>query len=138
MIYIEPVNLKQWDMFREVTDVGHVEPFLATHSMVPGDLVLLHVGQQDKRYESGVYAYGTVVEGPFVLRGRPDDYCNGKNSVMVRIDRIERGAPIISHEACKGFTRQFRTVHAIDPAYGPLVERALGLHVPRSVIASDT
>ena len=89
MIYLEPVNLKQWNMFQKVNGPGHVEPFLATKSMDLGDIVLLHVGQQEKNYESGIYAYGTIIEGPLILTDHPDDYCNGKNTVMIRIDRID-------------------------------------------------
>ena len=125
MIFIEPVNLKQWNMFEKVKGIGHVEPFLATQSMSPGDLVLLHVGQQDKRYATGVYAYGTVIEGPFILEDHPDDYCNGKNTVLVQIDRIEYNSPIISHDDCKEFSRQFRTVHAIDPCFYTGIEELL-------------
>ena len=117
MIYLEPVNLKQWNMFVKVKGPGHLEPFLATKAMAPGDLVLLHVGQQDSRYESGIYAYGRVVEGPFILTDHPDDYCNGKNTVIVRFDRIEYDSPMISHEDCREFSGQFRTVHMIDPVY---------------------
>lgn len=125
MIYFEPVNLKQWNMFEKVSGVGHVEPFLATQSMKTGDLVLLHVGQQDKRYESGIYAYGTVIEGPFILKNHPDDYCNDKNTVMVRIDKITYGAPMINHYDCTGFVHQFRTVHQIDSEYYPMIEEML-------------
>ena len=117
MIYFEPVNLKQWDMFSKVSGVGHVEPFLATKSMEYGDLVLLHVGQQDKRVKSGIYAFGTVVDGPFILHDYPDDYCNEKNTVMVRFDKIIYGNPLISHDECISFCHQFRTVHCIDPKY---------------------
>ena len=127
MIFFEPVNLKQWNMFEKVNGVGHVEPFLATQSMEIGDLVVLHVGQQDNRYASGIYAYGTVVEGPFVLQDHPDDYCNGKNTVMVRFDRIVYNRPLISHEDCTAFVHQFRTVHKIDPMYYGEIERLLKL-----------
>ena len=125
MIYYEPVNLKQWNMFEKVSGVGHVEPFLATRSMEYGDLVLLHVGQQDRRYKSGIYAYGTVVEPPFILEDHPDDYCNGKNTVLVRFDEIVYATPIIPHEACRAFVLQFRTVHQIDPEHYPLIEQLL-------------
>ncbi len=37
--YFEPVNLKQWNMFNNVKNIGHVEPFLAVKSMEIGDLV---------------------------------------------------------------------------------------------------
>lgn len=125
MIYYEPVNLKQWNMFNKVSGVGHVEPFLATSSMEYGDLVLLHVGQQDKRFESGIYAFGTIVEGPFVLKDHPDDYCNGKNTVMVRFDKIEYGTPLISHEECLAFIHQFRRVHKIEPEYYETIKKML-------------
>ena len=127
MIFFEPVNLKQWNMFEKVNGVGHVEAFLATQSMEIGDLVVLHVGQQDNRYVSGIYAYGTVVEGPFVWQDHPDDYCNGKNTVMVRFDRIVYNRPLISHEDCTAFVHQFRTVHKIDPMYYGEIERLLKL-----------
>lgn len=125
MIYYEPVNLKQWNMFEKVSGVGHVEPFLATMSMEYGDTVLLHVGQQDKRYESGIYAYGKVVEGPFILKNHPYDYCNEKNTVLVRFDAINYTTPLISHGLCKGFIRQFRTVHQIEPEYYAMIEKLL-------------
>ena len=125
MIYIEPVNLTQWNMFEEVKQAGHVEPFLARQSMTVGDMVLLHVGQQDKRYASGVYAHGTIIKGPFILQDHPDDYCNGKNTVLVRIDRIDYTSPMITHDECKAFCRQFRTVHVIEPCYYTAIEDML-------------
>ena len=49
-IYFEPVNVNQWNMFEKVKDIGHIEPFLATKSMQIGDIVVLHVGQQNAKY----------------------------------------------------------------------------------------
>ena len=114
MIYYEPVNLKQWNMFEKVSGPGHVEPFLATKSMNYGDIILLHVGSQDKRHESGVYAYGKVIHGPYILTGHPSDYCNEKNTVDVRIIKITYGHPMITHEKFKCYTGQFRSVHQIN------------------------
>ena len=51
-----------------------------------GDIVILHVGKQDPAHESGVYAYGTVIYGPYILENRPAEYCNNKLTVDVRID----------------------------------------------------
>ena len=82
--------------------------------MEVGDLVLLHVGSQNKSYDSGIYAYGKIVKGPYILENSPSDYCNNKNTVDVRIDYICRGNPIISHQLAKEFINQFRTVHQID------------------------
>ncbi len=127
MYFFEPVNLKQWNMFEKVSGVGHVEPFLATQSMNYGDLVLLHVGKQDRRYESGIYAYGTIVEGPFILEDHPTDYCNHKNTVMIRFDKIVYNTPLISHDDCKAFIHQFRTVHRIDPEYCEMIGKLLQL-----------
>ncbi len=125
MIFFEPVNLKQWNMFDKVDGAGHVEAFLATQSMKYGDIVLLHVGQQDKRYKSGIYAYGTVIEGPFIWRDHPYDYCNNRNTVMVRFEKISYSSPLIPHDICTEFIHQFRTVHKIDPEYYTAIERLL-------------
>jgi hypothetical protein len=125
-VYYEPVNLAQWDMFSVVKNIGHVEPFLATKSMEIGDIMLLHVGQQDKRYDSGVYAVGEIVNGPYILRDHPNDYCNSKLTVDVKICMIDHSVPYITHEACKEFIRQFRTVHKIESHHYPHIMSLLG------------
>ena len=117
MYYYEPVNLNQWNMFEKVQSVGHIEPFLATSSMNVGDIVLLHVGSQNKSYESGIYAIGTIVKAPYILENSPEDYCNNKLTVDVRIDKINYSSPYITHNECKAFINQFRTVHKIDEKY---------------------
>lgn len=45
--YIEPINLRQWNLFDKVKGPGHVEQFPATRDMQIGDIVMLHVGKQD-------------------------------------------------------------------------------------------
>ena len=90
-----------------------------------GDVVLLHVGAQDRRYESGVYAFGKVVNGPYILRDHPQDYCIGKNTVDVEIVKIVRGKPLITHEECKQYIRQFRTVHRIDGIWYDEIQKKL-------------
>ena len=112
--YYELVNLNQWNMFEKVQSVGHFEPFLATLSMNVGDIVLLHVGSQNKNYESGIYSIGTIVKAPYILENSPEDYCNNKLTVDVRIDKINYSLPYITHNECKAFINQFRTVHKID------------------------
>lgn len=126
-IFYEPVNLNHWYMFDRVSGPGHIEPFLATKAMKTGDLVLLHVGRQHHSHESGVYAYGTVVTEPYILRNSPGDYCNDKLTVDVRIDHIQHNVPMITHEDFKGFVTNFRRVCRIkDCYYANLLER-LGL-----------
>lgn len=88
-------------MFDNVKGSGHVGCFLATRDMQLGDIVILHVGKQDPAHESGVYAYGTVIYGPYILENRPAEYCNNKLTVDVRIDHIVYDTPIITHEQCK-------------------------------------
>lgn len=122
--FFEPVNLLQWNMFDKVSGVGHIEPFLATSKMEVGDIVLLHVGSQDKSKISGIYAYGTIVEGPYILRNSPADYCNNKNTVNVKFDRIDI-VPIFTHDECKEFIHQFRTVHSIEEQYYNIIKSRL-------------
>ena len=125
--YIEPVNLRQWNLFDKVEGTGHIECFLATRDMQLGDIVMLHVGKQDSAHESGIYAYGTVIYGPYILENRPSEYCNNKLTVDVRIDRIEYDRPIITHEQCKRYTGQYRSVHAIADSFNDNLKIALGI-----------
>lgn len=126
--YYEPVNLKQWNMFENVKNVGHKEPFLATKSMMPGDVILLHVGTQVLNVESGVYAWGTIISKPFILRDddRKKDYCYNKLSVWVQIERIDRDYPFIRKQDCKViFGNAFRTVHIIDKKFESYIKSVL-------------
>lgn len=116
-IFYEPVNVNQWNMFEKVRAVGHIEPFLATKAMEKGDIVLLHVGQQNKKYSSGVYALGEIVDYPFVLENSPEDYCNNKLTVNVKIIKINYSAPYITHNEFKSFINQFRTAQKINENY---------------------
>lgn len=116
-IFFEPVNVNQWNIFEKVKKIGHIEPFLATKQMNVGDLMLLHVGQQNNRYESGIYAIGKIIEGPFIMENHPDDYCNNKNTVNIKITSISYSEPYVTHEECKAFINQFRTVHKINETY---------------------
>ncbi len=127
MYYFEPVNTKQWNIFEKVKNIGHIEVFLATKSMVVGDTVLLHVGAQNKKYASGIYAVGTVITSPYILTNSPEDYCNNKLSVDVRIDKMNYSHPYILHEQCKNFINQFRTVHIINECHYPMIQGLLGL-----------
>lgn len=126
-IYIEPVNLRQWNLFDNVEGPGHVEHFLATRDMQIGDIVILHVGLQSKDYQSGVYAYGTVVYGPYILENSPAEYCNNKRTVDVRIDKITYDKPMITHEQCKKYTGQYRSVHRICESFDEAIKRDLGI-----------
>lgn len=112
--YFEPVNLMKWNMFDVVKSIGHIEPFLAVKGMQLDDLVFLYVGQQDKSKESGVYAYGKVIRGPYILKNSPKDYCNGKNTVDVKIEYIRYNTPLLNHEQSKKIFTQFRTVHKLN------------------------
>ena len=126
--YIEPIKLRNWNLFYKVKGPGHVEPFLATWDMQLDDIVMLHVDKQDPAHESGVYAYGTVIYGPYILTDSPNDYCNNKLAVDIRIDRIEYEEPLLTHEQCKRYTGQYRTVHAIANSFNGNLKMALGIN----------
>lgn len=111
-VYFVPVNLNQWDMFNEVEGPGHFETFLATRTMKQGDMLLLYVGKQ-KGVENGIYAFARILEGPFVLSGAPHDYCNGKLTVLARIEHIRYDRPLFTIEQCNEFVNQFRSTHRI-------------------------
>lgn len=102
-IYFEPVNVNQWNMFEKVEEIGHIEPFLAVSTMETGDLMLLHVGQQNKQYKSGVYAFGEIVRAPFILKDHPEDYCNNKSTVLVKITKIDYKNPYITRQYMNNF-----------------------------------
>ncbi|HCK43256.1 MAG TPA: hypothetical protein DHW16_02480 [Ruminococcaceae bacterium] len=135
MYYFEPVNVNQWNMFEKVKNIGHVEPFLATSSMDIGDTMLLHVGSQNKNYESGIYAVGTIVKAPYILENSPQDYCNNKLTVDVRIDKINYSSPYITHEECKAFINQFRTAHKISEEHYALIEERIDVNTDESIIS---
>lgn len=112
--YFEPQNVNQWNTFKEVKSIGHIEPFLATKKMEIGDIVLLYVGQQNINYKPGVYAIGTIVNEPYILRNIPSDYCNNKLTVDVRIDKINYKEPYIDYYQMKKINKQFRRVHKLN------------------------
>ena len=125
-IYYEPVNLLQWNMFEKVKNCGHIEPFLATNSMEVGDLILLHVGKQSKQYKSGLYAIWEIISEPFILKDHPDDYCNNKKTVMVKIVKINYSIPFIAAEKFIKFSKQLRTVHIIDEQFNSEILNLIG------------
>ena len=138
-VFFEPIDLNQWNLFEEVSCKGHVEPFLATKKMSCGDLLLLHIGMQNPDYESGVYAYGTIVKDPYVLEGRPLDYCNGKLSVDVRIDDIRYDAPIIDRAEVETFVSQFRSRHKLDARrYRTILKHCPAYQPPTAISAPGT
>lgn len=136
MYYFEPVNVNQWNMFEKVKNIGHVEPFLATSSMNVGDTMLFHVGSQNKNYESGIYAVGTIVKAPYILENSPQDYCNNKLTINVRIDKINYSHPYITHDECKEFINQFRTAHKISEEHYALIEERMDMKTDEVIISN--
>lgn len=112
--FMEPINLEMWPMFEKITGVNHVECFLATSEMKKGDILFLHVGRQVMKYESGIYAVGEIVSNPYILHDSPDDYCNEKNTVDVRILKIDYKEPFVTHDECLEYINQFRTTHKME------------------------
>lgn len=56
---------------------------MATASMQVRDKMLLHVGSQNRKYESGICAVGTIVKESYILENSPQGYCNNKLTVNV-------------------------------------------------------
>lgn len=114
--FFEPINLNEWNMFKEIKSVGHEEYLLATKSMKVGDYILLHVGQQKSDVNSGVYAIAQIIENPAIYNGNEDEYCNGKLSVKTKIIKYSN-IPLLSHKDCENYITQYRSVHQINSLY---------------------
>lgn len=131
--FMEPVNLEMWNMFEKVKGIGHVECFLATKEMSKGDKMFIHVGGQVSSYKSGIYAVGEIISDPYILHNSPQDYCNEKNTVDVRIDMINYEEPFVDHAECINYINQYRVVHRLAHDKGAeLYNRICGIKVDTS------
>ena len=83
---------------KKITGVNHIECFLATSEMKKGDILFLHVGRQVMKYESGIYTVGEIISNPYFLHDSPYDYCNEKNTVDVKILKIDYKEPFVTHD----------------------------------------
>lgn len=111
--FFVPVDLKIWNLFDKVNDVGHIEPFNATKSMNLGDIVFLHIGSQVSSIESGIYAVGKIVSKPYIYKNNPNEYCYNKLTVNVKIIKISKDISLINHNECKKYINQFRSHHEL-------------------------
>ena len=116
-IYYEPINLLEWNMFKKISGIGHIEGLLATKSMECGDIILLHAGKQNRKYKSGIYSIGEIVTAPFIFNEQIDCHCYNRLTVNVKIIKMNYTTPIISYEEFQRFNKQFRTVHLIEEQY---------------------
>lgn len=126
-IYILPLRSKEMPLFEQIQTAGQVVQLPAARDMHLDDVVLLHLGNWHLSQESGIYAYGSVIYGPYILEGHPDHLCNNKNTVDVRVDRIEHDHPIITHEQCKRFTGRYRSIHAICDGFNDSIKALLNI-----------
>lgn len=124
--YFESINLKRWNMFERVEKPGHEETFIATQSMRQGDVAVLYVGKQDPTVCSGIYALGSIVREPYLYLNHPEDVCNNKIVVDIRITRISYDKPIVDEDDCKRIFRQVRSVHVIPDDKAELLAELLG------------
>lgn len=111
--FMKPLNLEMWNMFEKVTSVNQIECFLSTNDMRRGDILFLHLGSQVSKYKSGIYAVGEIISDPYILHNSPENYCNEKNTVDVKILKIDYHEPLIIHEDCVNYINQFRTTHRL-------------------------
>lgn len=126
--YFEPVNLKKWNMFKKVKNIGHIESMLATSNMKMNDIVFLHVGTQEKTIVSGIYAIGIIVKEPYILRNHPDEYCNNKNTIDLKIIYIDYDKPLINTQKYNVFS-QYRTVHKLSQVTLEKIRRIISSNV---------
>ena len=113
-IYFFPVNLNYWPMFDKVKMVGHIEPFPSNKNMKKGDFAVLYVGEQLKSVASGVYAWGTIVSDPYILRNAPKDLSNNKSVVDVMINYISYTTPIINKTQASSIFKQRQSRHQLN------------------------
>ena len=78
-----------------------------------GQSILMKLGEL-YQYESGIYEVGEIISNPYILHNSPDDYCNEKNTVDVRILKIDYKEPFVTHGECLGYINQFRTARKMD------------------------
>lgn len=80
-----------------------------------------------KRNNNRPASFREKCRGPYILTDSPDDYCNNKRTVDIRIDRIEYEKPILTHEQCMRYTGQYRTVHSIADSFNGNLKMVLGI-----------
>lgn len=127
-IYYSPINLNLYNIFEKLTEPGIERHFLATKSMKPGDLILFHIGNQNKKFESGVYAYGIVLEEPYIYLDNPNDFCYEKNCVNVGIIDLNKEKPIIPTEEITEFIKPSIRRHLIKEEYYNTILKMLGFN----------
>ncbi len=136
--FFEPVNLNMWNLFDKVSEVGHIECFYATNSMNIGDIMFLHVGSQDSDVVSGIYAVGEIVSKPYILRDSPEDYCNNKNTVDVKIIKYSQFVPLITHKECFKYINHFRSHHMLEREKGKILyDLIMNIEIENEIVFLD-
>ena len=115
-IFYSPIDITKCNIFEEIKDLESIFRVKSTKKMKKGDLVLLHLGKQDKNYPSGVYAYGKIVKEPYLLTDEPNDFCNNMDVVDLKILKINESPFMFSEETDK-FIQPYQTPHIIDKIY---------------------
>lgn len=106
--FLEPINLTEWYLFKQVCQFGYIEKFLATKEMQIGDMLFLFVTNADREIPSGIYANAIIMSNPHIIDDRR--YVDG------RIKYVRFDEPILNFDICKKYLKQFRSVHKIADA----------------------
>ena len=81
-------------MFEKVSGAGHIEPFLATKAMEEGDLILLHVGRQNRKTKVNYIVLDLEWNQPLSPQRRIRDTFNLSGEIIqfgaVKIDNVSR------------------------------------------------
>ena len=123
-IFYSPIDIYQCNIFEEIEGPGAIFRVKSTSTMKNGDLVIMHLGHQNPKYESGVYAYGEIVKEPYFLTNEPDDYCNNMNAVDLKIINIKE-SPFMVYEETNKFIKPYQISHKVkeEKYYAEILEK---------------
>ena len=121
-IYYQQQDATFWHENPDGKGVGIKDNFFATKSMHIGDLMLYHLGGQDKDVIPGVYAVGIIISEPYIFKDPRWTHDLWVDTVIVRFRSTEE-KPLISDEISKVFGGIYRVrkVGRIDNSLHELI-----------------
>ena len=105
--FLEPINIAEWNLFKEVCDYCYEESFYATKEMKSGDMIIFYIIKDDDKVPDGIYGNAIIIKNPYMVDSK-------RYMVDVKIKYIRFDEPIISFDLCKQYLKQFRSVHKIE------------------------
>lgn len=125
-LYYESVNIEEWNFFENIKGVGDVNNFFYIKGMNKEDKVIIHISKSKNNDINGVYAWGTIV-GNAEIEQNPANFCYGKKAVNVRIECFSKDTPLLTHEVCKEYIKNFRSTHKLSEEAKNKIVELLGI-----------